>query len=635
MKVVIMAGGKGTRISELFPDIPKPMIPVCGIPVLEREILSLKEQGFTDIILTVGYKANVIMNYFEDGKKFDVNIEYFVEEQPLGNAGALFQLKDKLTEDFLLLNADAMFNVDFNRFVKFHKENKGLVTLFTHPNNHPYDSGLIISNENKQVDQWLAKEDDRPEYYQNRVNAGLHVISPKVLNMDITSSKVDLDRQVLKPLCGTGTMYCYDSPEYVKDMGTPDRYDRVCKDFEKGIVEGRNLKNKQKAIFLDRDGTINKYVGFLQCEEQFELLEGVSDAIRKINQSGYLAVVVTNQPVIARGEVTYDGLQLIHNKMETLLGKDGAYLDAIYYCPHHPDSGFEGEVKELKIDCDCRKPKPGMLLQAAKDFNIDLNQSWMIGDSKNDVLAGKNAGCKTALIGKDEYDQDVTVDSLLGFVDEIIDAESSMYLVELLERYPNLQSCKKEILDAYLLLNNAFSNENKLLIAGNGGSAADAEHIVGELMKGFKLPRKPDEEFKKSLLKEDEELGSLLSNNLQGALPAIALDGHMSLTTAYMNDCEPLLCYAQQIYGYGKKGDIFLGISTSGNSKNILYAAITARAKGLKVIGLTGKKDSKLSEISDVCIQVPSKETYMIQELHLPVYHCLCLMLEERFFLER
>ena len=156
-----------------------------------------------------------------------------------------------------------------------------------------------------------------------------------------------------------------------------------------------------------------------------------------------------------------------------------------------------------------------------------------------------------------------------------------------------------------------------------------------DLIRAGHIEPLTDEEFIKSLLKEDEELSSLLSNNLQGALPAIALDGHMSLTTAYMNDCEPLLCYAQQIYGYGKKGDIFLGISTSGNSKNILYAAITAHAKGLKVIGLTGGKDSKLSEISDVCIQVPSKETYMIQELHLPVYHCLCLMLEERFFGER
>lgn len=420
MKVVIMAGGRGTRISELFPDIPKPMIPVCGIPVLEREISSLKEQGFTDIILTVGYKAESIMQHFGDGRKYGVQIEYFVEKEPLGNAGALFRIKDKLTEDFLLLNADAMFNVDFNRFVKFHKAHNGLVTLFTHPNNHPYDSGLIVANKEKKVEQWLTKEDKRPKYYQNRVNAGLHVINLEALDLKVTTDKVDLDRQVLKPLCSSGKIYCYDSPEYVKDMGTPERYETVCKDFENGTVEARNLKNKQKAIFLDRDGTINKYVGFLRNIEQFELLSGVSEAIRKINQSGYLAVVVTNQPVIARGEVTYTELQEIHNKMETILGKDGAYLDGIYFCPHHPDKGFKGEVKELKINCNCRKPNPGLLLQAASDFNINLEQSWMIGDGKNDIQAGKNAGCKTVLIGDDEFGQDITVYSLLEFVNQIV-----------------------------------------------------------------------------------------------------------------------------------------------------------------------------------------------------------------------
>ena len=420
MKVVIMAGGRGTRISELFPDIPKPMIPVCGIPVLEREISSLKEQGFTDIILTVGYKAESIMQHFGDGRKYGVQIEYFVEKEPLGNAGALFRIKDKLTEDFLLLNADAMFNVDFNRFVKFHKAHNGLVTLFTHPNNHPYDSGLIVANKEKKVEQWLTKEDKRPKYYQNRVNAGLHVINPEALDLKVTTDKVDLDRQVLNPLCSSGKIYCYDSPEYVKDMGTPERYETVCKDFENGTVEARNLKNKQKAIFLDRDGTINKYVGFLRNIEQFELLSGVSEAIRKINQSGYLAVVVTNQPVIARGEVTYTELQEIHNKMETILGKDGAYLDGIYFCPHHPDKGFKGEVKELKINCNCRKPNPGLLLQAASDFNINLEQSWMIGDGKNDIQAGKNAGCKTVLIGDDEFGQDITVYSLLEFVNQIV-----------------------------------------------------------------------------------------------------------------------------------------------------------------------------------------------------------------------
>ena len=201
----------------------------------------------------------------------------------------------------------------------------------------------------------------------------------------------------------------------------------------------------------------------------------------------------------------------------------------------------------------------------------------------------------------------------------------------LAERYPSLESTRNDIVAAYLLLEESYKNGGKLLVAGNGGSAADAEHIVGELMKGFKLPRKPEADFAEKLVEENQELGSVLAENLQGALPAIALDGHPALSTAYMNDCEPLLCFAQ-LNGYGKSGDVFLGLSTSGNSKNVLFAATTAHAKGMKVIGLTGAKDSKLKDMSDVCIKAPQTETYMIQELHLPIYHCLCLMLEDKFF---
>jgi D,D-heptose 1,7-bisphosphate phosphatase len=431
MKVVIMAGGRGTRISELFPDIPKPLIPIDGIPVLEREVCSLASQGFRDIILTVSYLHEKIEEHFGDGSKWGVKIEYLVENTPLGNAGALFKLN--LKEDFLLLNADAMFDVDFNRFVAFHKEHGGLVTLFTHPNSHPFDSGLLVADKNGAVEQWLAKEDSRPEYYRNRVNAGLHVINPKVLELSGIDAdrvgavgengkpiKVDLDRQLLKPLAGTGKMFCYDSPEYVKDMGTPERYYAVCEDYKAGRVSGKNLQNKQKAVFLDRDGTINKYVGFLRDIDEFELLDGAADAIKRINASGYLAIVVTNQPVIARGEVSFEELERIHNKMETLLGKEGAYLDAIYFCPHHPHKGYEGERPELKFDCNCRKPKPGMLLKAAQDFNIDLAQSWMIGDGENDIRAGQNAGCRTALIGNETYGQTVTVSSLKNFVDQYL-----------------------------------------------------------------------------------------------------------------------------------------------------------------------------------------------------------------------
>lgn len=441
MKTVIMAGGRGTRISSVATDIPKPMIKIEGKPVLEHELECLRDQGFTDIILTVSHLGSIIMDYFGDGsgispatgKPFGVHIEYYFEKEPLGNAGALFKIKDKLDSDFLLLNADAVFDVDFNRFVAFHNQHGGLVTLFTHPNSHPYDSGLIIADKKYSVEQWLAKEDDRPKYYRNRVNAGLHVINPLILDQSGIDAdkvgtlddngkpiKVDLDRQLLKPLAGTGKMFCYDSPEYVKDMGTPERYYSVCEDYKAGRVSGKNLKNKQKAIFLDRDGTINKYVGFLRDIDEFELLDGVADAIQEINASGYLAIVATNQPVIARGEVSFDELEMIHNKMETLLGQKGAYLDAIYFCPHHPHKGYEGERPELKFDCECRKPKPGMLLKAAQEFNIDLAQSWMIGDGENDIKAGMNAGCKTALIGESAFGQTLNVQSLKEFVDKYI-----------------------------------------------------------------------------------------------------------------------------------------------------------------------------------------------------------------------
>ncbi|WP_291602636.1 SIS domain-containing protein [Bacteroides sp.] len=202
----------------------------------------------------------------------------------------------------------------------------------------------------------------------------------------------------------------------------------------------------------------------------------------------------------------------------------------------------------------------------------------------------------------------------------------------LISRYPRLVISKLDLINAYLIFEECYLRGGKLLVTGNGGSAADSEHIVGELMKAFVNPRRLDDEYSRALVETDLVLGKVLSENLQGALPAIALDGHLALSTAYMNDCEPLLCFAQQINGFGNTGDVFWGISTSGNSKNILFAAVAAKAKGMKVVGLTGLKESRLSQLADVCIRVPETETYMIQELHLPVYHTLCLMLEDKFF---
>ncbi len=414
-----MAGGKGTRITSIKSDVPKPMIPIAGKPILEWQIENLKACGLNNITLVIGYLGNVIQEYFGDGSKYGVNINYFVEESPLGTAGALFKMN--LTEDFLLMCGDVILDVDFNRFIDFHHKNHAWASLMAHPNGHPYDSSLLVTEilppqergglpvDTHRVVRWMNKEDERL-YYKNRVNAGIEIISPVLLKETMknyvprhpeTPDKIDLDRDVLKPNIPSGRIFAYDTPEYIKDMGTPDRYYEVEEDIKTGKVKARNLKNKQKAIFLDRDGTINKYIGFLTKAEQFELIPGVAEAVKTINKSGYLAIVVTNQPVIARGDCTWEELQTIHDKMETELGGAGAFLDAIYICPHHPDKGFEGERQEYKKDCDCRKPKPGLFLQASKEFNIDLSQSYMIGDSEGDIIAGDNSGCKSSFLVKD------------------------------------------------------------------------------------------------------------------------------------------------------------------------------------------------------------------------------------------
>lgn len=412
MKVIIMAGGMGTRISSVRNDVPKPMIEICEKPILQYQIENLRDNGLTDITIVIGHLGYIIQNYFGDGSKFNVKIDYFIEKHPLGTAGALFKMNIK--EDFLLLCGDTIFDIDFNRFITFHKIKNAWASLISHPNGHPYDSSLLVTEilqpsvegnlplDTKKVIKWLAKE-DKHLFYKNRVNAGIELISPKLLDFvmkkmlllnKMLPEKIDLDRDVLKTNINSGKIFAYDTPEYIKDMGTPDRYFETENDIKTGKIHSHNLGKKQKAIFLDRDGTINKENGFIKSVDNFELMDDAAESIKRINQSGFLAIVVTNQPVIARGSCSFEELQEIHNKMETELGKAGAYLDAIYYCPHHTDKGFPGERTAYKCNCNCRKPNPGLILTAAKDFNIDLTQSFMIGDSNNDIQAGNASGCK-------------------------------------------------------------------------------------------------------------------------------------------------------------------------------------------------------------------------------------------------
>jgi len=392
MKAVIIAGGKGIRLGNLTKKIPKPMLKIGDKTILEHQIDLLKRYKIIEIIVCAGYLSEVIEEFITNSNR-STNIRYSIESKPLGTAGCIKELEATLNEDFLVLYGDIMLDMNIDYLISYHFSKKSVATLVAHPNDHPYDSDLLEVDSNNKIVNFLNKPHKNEVFYRNLVNAGIYVLSNTVFNYIQNDKTQDFAKDVFPyMLKNEERIFAYNTPEYIKDIGTKDRIESVRKDFCSGKINRLNLANKRAAIFTDRDGVINKEVNLLSRTGDFGLLPGITEAIKNINKTEYLTVVVTNQPVVAKGLCSIEDVKEIHKKMETLLGKDQAKIDAIYFCPHHPEKGFPGENIKYKIDCSCRKPKIGMIEKAQTDLNIDLKESLLIGDRTVDIQTAKNAG---------------------------------------------------------------------------------------------------------------------------------------------------------------------------------------------------------------------------------------------------
>jgi D,D-heptose 1,7-bisphosphate phosphatase len=425
LKAIIIAGGKGSRMGSLTEEIPKPLLAPAGKTVLEYQLDLLKGQGFREVIIAIGHLGNKIQEKIGNGERFGLTIRYLEESTPLGTAGCLAPLINSIDETVLILYGDVILHMDFHRLIQFHKKKKATATLVVHPNDHPFDSDLLECDQTGMVTHFFSKPHPQGRYLRNLVNAAVYVFEPAVFRYIEQGKKQDFGKDIFPDLITSETVFAYNTTEYIKDMGTPERLDAVDRDIRSGKVERKSYFHPQKAIFLDRDGVLNEDTEFIKTP--------------KINRSDFASIVITNQSAVARNLCTEAELRIIHNKLEWELGKQGAKLDAIYYCPHHPDRGFPEENASYKTDCSCRKPKPGMILQASEDFRISPENSFMIGDSDRDREAARRAGVIFAGVrtGKAcadlQTEPDYLFENLLEAVRFIIDEPLKPHLGHLLK----------------------------------------------------------------------------------------------------------------------------------------------------------------------------------------------------------
>lgn len=399
-QAVILAGGKGTRLKAKLGDLPKPMIPIGGIPLLEHQVRLAVHHGCRRILLLVGYRAEVIQEYFGNGGKWGATIEYQVEGEPLGTAGAVLAAYDRLDARFVVFYGDEMVNVDLRRLERAHEASKASATLLLHPNDHPLDSDLVEVDADGMVRAFHNRPHPAGARFRNLVNAALYIVEKEALASWVgRPGALDFGKDVFpEMLAGGARLLGYNSPEYIKDIGTPERYERVCGQYEAGVVRRSSLEEPQVAVFLDRDGTLNREVDGVLKPDALELLPGAGEAVRLLNHNGIRAVVITNQPFVAKGFCSEADVEEVHQQMEILLGGEHAFLDRIFWCPHHPERGFEGERADLKVPCQCRKPGIGMVERARQELNLDLSRCWLVGDTTTDLETARKAGLRSILV---------------------------------------------------------------------------------------------------------------------------------------------------------------------------------------------------------------------------------------------
>ncbi len=393
MQAIILAGGKGTRLAKRLKGRPKPLIDVCGTPLLERQIRTLEVHGVNDVVVLVNHAADQIRSFFAE-RNFAATVRIVDDGEPRGTSGAVLAMLDLMAPRALIVYGDTLFDIDVADMLAAHEAAEADATLLLHPNDHPVDSDLVALDADGYVEAFHPHPHPPNADLRNLVNAAFYVVERNSLlrwrNAPVPS---DFGQTLFPAMVSAGQrLFGYVSAEYIKDLGTPSRLDKVERHLATGLVEQASRRNRQRAVFIDRDGTLNEPRGHIADPNDIILISGAAAAVRRLNDVGLRTILVTNQPVIARGEADLATLEQIHGRLESLLSGAGGYLDRIAFCPHHPHSGYPGEIAALKTVCDCRKPATGLIEDAIDALNIDRHRSWMIGDSDADILAAGRAG---------------------------------------------------------------------------------------------------------------------------------------------------------------------------------------------------------------------------------------------------